>query len=121
MVTSMEEYVTLDPDDDDVDFRYYYRDTMIAQLKQDLYNKSFSLQDQGKGDQIDTLQDRKKFWLKILDMGGPIADNLWDCDYNDDVLDSSVRSAEIIPVITKLKNLLDILRYKWLRNQLNFF
>ena len=42
LVTNMKVYVTLDPDDD-ADFRYTYGDTMIAQFKQDLYNKNFSL------------------------------------------------------------------------------
>ena len=36
MVTNMKDYVTLDPDDADADFRYDYRDIMIAQFKQDL-------------------------------------------------------------------------------------
>ena len=34
---------------------YGYKDDMIAQFKQDLYNKNFTLQDQGKDDPIDTL------------------------------------------------------------------
>ena len=42
MVTNMKDYVTLDPDDDDADFTYNYRDTMIAQFKQDLFNKNLS-------------------------------------------------------------------------------
>ena len=61
MVTKMKDYVTLDPDDVDADFRYGYRDTVIAQFKHDLYNKKFSLQDESKGDQIDTLQNRINF------------------------------------------------------------
>ena len=42
-----------------------YRDDMIAQFKQDFNNKNFTLQDQGKDDEIDTLQNRTKFWLNI--------------------------------------------------------
>ena len=34
--------------DDDTDFIYGYRDTMIAQFKDDLHNKLFSLQNQRK-------------------------------------------------------------------------
>ena len=34
---------------------------MIAQFKQDIYNKNFSLQDQGKCDENDTLQERIVF------------------------------------------------------------
>ena len=39
MVTIMKDYLTIDDNDDDADFRHKYRDTMIAQFKQDLYNK----------------------------------------------------------------------------------
>ena len=35
MVTCFNDYVTFDDGDDDVDFRCNYRDTMIAQFKQD--------------------------------------------------------------------------------------
>ena len=38
MVTYMKHYVTLDLDDEDADFRFDYRDTMITQYKQDLCN-----------------------------------------------------------------------------------
>ena len=70
MVTNMKDYVKLDPDDEYADFRYNYRDTMTTQFKQDSQNKYFSRQDQGKGDQIETLQNRKKFWRKIIDDTG---------------------------------------------------
>ena len=116
MVTNMKDYVTLDPIDFDADFRYDYRDTMIAQFEQDLYNKNFSLQ--GKGDQIDTLQNRIAFWLNINNMGSPIPDNLFDYVYDDEGLDGSVHGAEIFPEIREFEKLLDILRYKWLRKQL---
>ena len=61
MITNMKGYATLDPDDDDADFRNDYRDTMIAQFEKDFYNKNFNFQDQGKGDEIDTHQNRIKF------------------------------------------------------------
>ena len=98
--------------DYDADFRYIYRDTMIAQFKQDLYNKNISLQDQSKGDQTDTLQNRIKCWFNIIDMGGPIFDNLYDSDYNDDGPDHFVRGAEIFPEIRVLEDFLDTLRDK---------
>ena len=86
---------------------------MIAQFKQDLYNINFTFQDQGKNDPIDTLENRIKFWLKIIDDDeGPIPDNLYDYDYNNEGLDHSVHGAEIIPVRRELKKLLDILRCK---------
>ena len=104
MVKTMIDYVTLDLDDYDADFSYNYRDTMIAQLKQDLYNKSFSLQDQGKGDQIDTLQNRTKIWPNITDMGGPIPDNLFEYDYNDEGLDHFVRVQRFFLRLENKKN-----------------
>ena len=117
-VRNVKDYVTLDPDDDDADFRYKYRDTMIAQFKQEFYNKNFSLQDQGKDDQIDTLQNRNKFWPNgIDDTVCPIPDDIYIYDYNDKGMDHSVRGAEIFPEIKELKELLDIIRCEWLRNQ----
>ena len=76
---------------------------MIAYFKQELYNKTFSLQDPTKGDQIVTLQNRINFWLNLIDMGGPIPDNLYTYDYIDVGLDISVRGAEIFPEIREFK------------------
>ena len=59
--TNLKKYLTLRLDDDDVDFRYNYRDTMTAQFKQDLYNKSFSHQDQDKCEE--GLQKRIEHWF----------------------------------------------------------
>ena len=42
------DFVTLDRDVDDTDFRYGYIDAMIAQIKQEFCNKSLGLQDQCK-------------------------------------------------------------------------
>ena len=54
---------------------------MIAQFKQDFYNKNFTLQDQGKDDEIDTLENRIKFWLNIISNAqGVVPDNLYDYD-----------------------------------------
>ena len=76
MVTNMKDYVTLNFDDTDADFRYGYRDTMIAQFKKDLYNKNFSLQDQDKRD--NSLQKRIRFWLNyvVVNEGAPVPDNV---------------------------------------------
>ena len=50
MITTLNDYVRIDDDDKD-DFGYHYRDNMIAQVKQDLYNKnSVFKKDQGKCD-----------------------------------------------------------------------
>ena len=56
-----------DPDEEE-QWGCGYRDDMIAQFKQDSYNKNFTLQDQGKDDEIDTLENRIKVWIKILVM-----------------------------------------------------
>ena len=115
MVTKMKDYVRLDLDDDDVDdadFRYDYRDTMIAQFKQDSYKQNFSLQDHGKCDQIDTPQNRIKFRPIIFEMGVPKPDTFYDSDYSDEGLDHCVRGAEIPPDIRELKKLLYVPRYK---------
>ena len=54
----------------------------------------------------------------IINDEGPVLDNLYDYDYNNERLDHSVRGWEIFPEIRELKKLLDILRSKWLRKTL---
>ena len=74
--------------DEDEQWGYGYRSYMITQFKQDLYNKNFTLQDQGKDDPIDTLQNRINFWINIISNDGrPIPDNLYDYDYTDEGFD----------------------------------
>ena len=86
---------------------------MIAQFEQNLCNKNYILQDQGKDDPIDTLENRIKFWINIISNDqGPVPDNLYAYDYNNEGLDYSVRGWEIFPEIGELKKLLDILRSK---------
>ena len=51
----------LDDKNEEDHWGYAYRDDMIALFKQDLYNKNFTLKDQGKDDPIDTLENRIKF------------------------------------------------------------
>ena len=92
---------------------YGYKDDMIAQFKQDIYNKIYTLQDQGKDDPIDTLENRIKFWINIISNDQcSVPDNLYDYDYNNEGLDYSVSEWEIFPEIGELKKLLDILRSK---------
>ena len=94
---------------------------MIAQFKQDLYHKKFTLEDQGKDDEIDTLDNRFKIWLKIIkNARGPVPDNLHDFDNNNDGFDETVHGAQIIPERRELKKLLEIIRCKWVRNQLKY-
>ena len=53
----------LDDPDEEKQWGCGYRDDMIAQFKQDLYNKNFTPQDQGKDDEIDTLRIELNFGL----------------------------------------------------------
>ena len=54
---------------------------MIAQFKQELYNKNFNHQDQGKDDPIDTLENRIKFWPDIINSDeGPMPDKHYEFD-----------------------------------------
>ena len=97
-----------DPDEEEQG-GYGYRDDMIAQFKQDLYNKHFTLQDQGKDNPIDTLENRIKFWINIIENhNGSMPDNVYNYDYNNEGLDGTVLGAEIFPEIGELKK---IVRY----------
>ena len=94
---------------------------MMAQFKQDFYNKNFTLQDEGKDDPINTLENRIKFWLNIFNNDeGPVPDNLYDYEYNNEGLDNSVSGAKYFLDIANLKILLDITRCKWLRKTSKF-
>ena len=115
MCTNITNYVPVrlwsdDPDEEE-QWGYGYRDDMIAQFKQDLYNKHFTLQNQGKDNPIDTLENRIKFWINVIENhDGFMPDNVYNYDYNDEGLDGTVLGAEIFPEIGELKKLLDILR-----------
>ena len=83
---------------------YGYRDDMITQFKQDLYNKNFTLKDQGKDDPTDTLENRIKFWINIISNDqGSVPNVLYDYDYSHEGLDHSVLGSEKNPEIGELK------------------
>ena len=106
-------------DDPDVEEQWGcgYRDDMIAQFEQDVYNKNFTLQDQGEEDEIDTLENRTKIWSNIISSArGPVSVNFHDYGYNDEELDNSVSGAKRFPEIAEVKKLLDILRSKRLKS-----
>ena len=85
----------------------------MAQFKQELYIINFTLQDQGRDDPIDTLENRNKFWLNIINNDeGPVLENIYDYDYNDEGLDHSVSGWEIFPERRELKNY-------WIYSELN--
>ena len=70
---------------------YGNRDDMKAQFEQDLYNKIFTLQDQGKEDEIDTLENRIKFSINIISNAeGSVRDNFYDIDDKDKGLEETV-------------------------------
>ena len=117
MCTNITDHVPIrkwfdDPDEEE-QRGYGYRDDMIAQFEQGFHNKNYTLQDQGKDDPIDTLENRNKFWINIISNDqGPVPDNLYDYDYNNEGLDDSVSRWEIFPNIGELKKLLGIFRSK---------
>ena len=61
---TLNDSVIFDDEDYDADFGQNYRDNMISQFKQDLYNKRFSDQDQDKRD--DGLQKRNIGVMMLL-------------------------------------------------------
>ena len=96
MCTNITENVAIHPwlnhPDVEQQWEYGYGDDMITQFKQDLCNKNLTLQDQGKDDPIDTLDNRIKFWINIISNDQrSVPDSLYNYDYNDDGLDHSVR------------------------------
>ena len=106
--TNINNYVPVrrwfDDEDEEEQWGYGCRDDMMPQFEQDLSNKNFTRQDQGKDDPIVTLENRIKFWLKIIDNDeGPIPDNLFEFDYNNEGLDNSVSGAKVFPEIAELK------------------
>ena len=56
---------------------------MIAQFKQDIFNKIFSHQDQDKRES--SLQKRIKLWFThvVVKEGAPIPDNVYNYHYDD--------------------------------------
>ena len=71
MVTKMKDYVTFDPDDDDDDdFRHRYRNTMIAQYKRNIYNKTFSFKIKIKVIKLMLSRTELNFGLIFLVYGG---------------------------------------------------
>ena len=80
---------------------------MIAHFKQDFYNKSFIFQDQGKEDEIVTLENRIKISLEILSNAqGSVPDNLYDYEKNDERLDYFVSGAKIFPEFAEVKKII---------------
>ena len=111
MCTNINNYVPISFWDDDPDegeqWGYGYRDDMLTQFKEGLYNKNHTLQNQGKDDSIDFLENRIKFWISFFSNDqGSVPDNLYDYDYNAEGHDHSVRAAEIFPEIGKLKKII---------------
>ena len=56
---------------------------MEGQFELDLYNRYFSNQLESDVDEIDTLQQRIKWWMTVFDRGGPIHNNVYDYTFNE--------------------------------------
>ena len=67
MTTNMKDYF-LEEKEEGV--RQVFRETMERQFEHDLYNKSFS--NQIESDETDTLQQRIKWWMMVVDKRGPM-------------------------------------------------
>ena len=70
MCTNISNYVPVcpwfDDENEEEQWGFGYRDDMIIQFQQGLFNKKFYHQGQGKGDPTNTLQKRNKFWRILL-------------------------------------------------------
>ena len=107
IVMNMKDNVTLDLDDYDANFRYKYRDNMIAQFEQGLYIKSFSHQDQDKRD--DGLRKIFKFWLNcVVNQGEIIPENVYDYGYSDNGIVYFFRGSKNDPELRELEKFLRI-------------
>ena len=111
LCTNINNYVPVrprfyDPDEED-HWGCGYRDDLMAQLKQDFFNKNITLQDQGEEDEIATLDNRINFWLIIISNArGPVLDNLYCYDYKSEGIDETVHGAEIILERKELKKII---------------
>ena len=76
MVTILNDYVT-----DSRRFRKKFRVIMKRQFEHDLYNKSFS--NQLETDETDTLQQRIKWWMVVVDRGGPLPNDVYEYKFAD--------------------------------------
>ena len=81
-----------------------FKDTMEGQFEQNLYKESFS--NQLESNETDTLQQRIKWWMMIVDRGGPIPNDVYD--YNFDELFGLYRTA----IDPEMQELAKILRYR---------
>ena len=79
MTKNMKDYV-LEEDEEEV--RKVFRDTMEGQFEHEVYDKSFSNQVESD-DEIDTLQQRIKWWRLVVDRGGPIPNDVYDYTFDE--------------------------------------
>ena len=77
MVTSLIYYFT-----DSEKFRKEFRVMIEGQFEHDLYNKSFSNQLESD-DETDTVQQRIKRWMLVVDRGGPIRNDVYDYTFDE--------------------------------------
>ena len=109
MIVNMKGYVQDNDDSENAykdDFGFYYRDNIIAQVKQDLYYKNFSLQVQCNCDELDTFQKRITFCFNVVDMEDPIPDYVYDYEYGNSEMDFYFRWSRCDSELRELKNFL---------------
>ena len=65
------------------ELREVFRDTMESLFEHNLYNKSFSNQLESDDDDLDTFQQRIKWWMVVVDRGGPIPYDVYEYTFNE--------------------------------------
>ena len=78
MTTNMKDYIV---ENNEEDLRKLFRVTIEKQFVHSLYSKSFSYQVESDDDDIDTLQQRIKWWMVVIDRGGPIPKDVYDYNF----------------------------------------
>ena len=56
---------------------------MEDHFENNFYNKSFSNQLESDNDEVDTLQQRIKWWMAVIDRGGLIPNKVYDYSFDD--------------------------------------
>ena len=63
------------------ELRKLFRDTIEGQFEHDLYNEAFSNLLETDDDKNDTLQQIIKWWMVVVDRGGPIPNDVYDYNF----------------------------------------
>ena len=76
MTTNKKDYILKDKEEE---LRKLLADTMEGQFEHHLHKKSF--RNQLESDEIDTLLERIKWWMVVVDRVGPIPNDVYDYSF----------------------------------------